>query len=60
MNLRLRRAVLCCLLLALMPVLPVHAMGSKKKTAPPSVAKSTPPEAALRAYIERVRAQQAA
>ena len=28
MNLRLRRAVLCCLLLALMPVLPVHAMGS--------------------------------
>jgi flagellar L-ring protein precursor FlgH len=39
--------------------LAVHALGSKKNlSAAPG--KQTPPEAALKAYIERVRAQQAA
>jgi len=38
---------------------PAHAT-SKKKTAPGTAGKATPPEAALKSYIERVRAQQAA
>jgi len=38
---------------------PAHAIG-KKKTAPAMPGKATPPEAALKSYIERVRAQQAA
>ena len=38
-----------------------YAHGLAKKTAQPGQsAKATPPEAALRAYVERVRAQQAA
>ncbi len=39
---------------------PAQAMGSKKKTTPGISGKATPPEEALKAYIERVRAQQAA
>jgi flagellar L-ring protein precursor FlgH len=39
---------------------PAHALGSKKKTTPGITGKATPPEAALKSYIERVRAQQAA
>jgi len=35
-------------------------MGSKKKATPGIAGKATPPEEALKAYIERVRAQQAA
>jgi flagellar L-ring protein precursor FlgH len=46
--------------LALAAVQPADALGSKKKTAPASAGKATPPEAALKNYIERVRAQQAA
>ncbi len=43
-------------LFLLLPALPAAA----KKTAPGAVTKSTPPETALRAYIDRVRAQKAA
>jgi flagellar L-ring protein precursor FlgH len=39
---------------------PAHALGSKKKATPGITGKVTPPEAALKSYIERVRAQQAA
>src|SRR5208337_83711 len=46
--------------MALTAAQPVHARGSKKKTAPGITGKATPPEAALKSYIERVRAQQAA
>jgi flagellar L-ring protein precursor FlgH len=54
-------------LLALLPLLaaffaarPAHALGSKSKTTPGIAGKATPPEEALKSYIERVRAQQAA
>jgi flagellar L-ring protein precursor FlgH len=54
--------------LILIPVLSIAAAlagaapasGVVKKTPSPDAAKSTPPEAALRAYVERVHAQQAA
>jgi flagellar L-ring protein precursor FlgH len=54
--------------LILIPVLSIAAAlagaapasGVVKKTHSPDAAKSTPPEAALRAYVERVHAQQAA
>jgi len=50
-------AVLClAAALAIAPPLD----GSGKKKPPALAAKATPPEAALRAYVERVRAQQAA
>ncbi|MFZ1084277.1 MAG: flagellar basal body L-ring protein FlgH [Terracidiphilus sp.] len=39
---------------------PAQAIGSKKKSTPGISGKATPPEEALKAYIERVRAQQAA
>jgi flagellar L-ring protein precursor FlgH len=39
---------------------PADALGSKKKTTPGIAGKATPPEEALKSYIERVRAQQAA
>jgi flagellar L-ring protein precursor FlgH len=45
--------------LAAFAVLPAQAIGSKKTT-PGIAGKETPPEVALKAYIERVRAQQAA
>jgi flagellar L-ring protein precursor FlgH len=38
----------------------MDALGSKKKKTPGIAGKVTPPEEALKAYIERVRAQQAA
>jgi flagellar L-ring protein precursor FlgH len=46
--------------LALFAVQPAQAIGSKKKATPGIAGKATPPEEALKAYIERVRAQQAA
>jgi len=56
---KLCRVGLCCFLLAFVSLLPADAIGSRKKTPAPA-AQAPPPEAALRAYIERVRAQQAA
>ncbi len=53
------RAAIAVVLSALTAVPPAHSIGGKK-TAPPAAAKPTPPETALKAYIERVRAQQAA
>ena len=47
----------CC---ALVAVQPAEARGSKKKATPGIAGKATPPEEALKAYIARVRAQQAA
>jgi flagellar L-ring protein precursor FlgH len=47
-------------LVALLPALPNHAIGFKRKATPASASKATPPEEALKAYVERVRAQQAA
>ncbi len=52
-------ALLGLALAGLLPDLPAHAFG-KKKTAPATASKGTPPEMALATYIERVRAQQAA
>ena len=54
----LGRAIACLVLLALMACLAGECHGQEE--APPAAAKATPPEAALKAYIERVRAQQAA
>lgn len=45
---------------ALIAVQPVAAISLKKKSTPGIAGKETPPEAALKNYIERVRAQQAA
>jgi flagellar L-ring protein precursor FlgH len=47
-------------LVALLSALSAHAIGIRKKATPASAAKTTPPETALKAYVERVRAQQAA
>jgi flagellar L-ring protein precursor FlgH len=47
-------------LAALVAAAPAHALSLKKKAAPAAPGKSTPPEEALKSYIERVRAQQAA
>jgi len=59
----MKPGVLCALILSfsivLMPAAPVRALDGKKIPFLPA-AKPTPPEAALHAYIERVRAQQAA
>jgi flagellar L-ring protein FlgH len=49
----------CCLAIALAPGTPVHARLRKPKFAE-TAARATPPETSLRAYIDRVRAQQAA
>jgi len=38
----------------------LFVFGAGKKTKPPETTKATPPQASLRAYIEKVRAQQAA
>jgi len=59
MRLRLQRTVVVFALVALVACLPANGIGSRKKT-PASAAKATPPETALKAYIERVRARQAA
>ncbi len=50
--------MLLCAGLSLAALLPMRSMA--KKQAPTNAVKSTPPEAALRAYVDRVRAQQAA
>jgi flagellar L-ring protein FlgH len=59
MRLRLQRTAVSLALVALIACLPADAIGSRKKT-PALAARTTPPETALKAYIERVRAQQAA
>jgi flagellar L-ring protein precursor FlgH len=46
--------------LALAALPPAQGLGSKKKATPGIAGKATPPEEALKAYIGRVRAQQAA
>jgi flagellar L-ring protein precursor FlgH len=59
----MKPGVLCVLILsvsvAMMAGAPVHALDGRKIPFMPA-AKPTPPEAALHAYVERVRAQQAA
>jgi flagellar L-ring protein FlgH len=60
MRLRLLTARLLLAGIALYAALPADAIGSKKKAEPGIAGKATPPEEALKAYIERVRAQQAA
>ena len=50
------RRVFVCLALASVLV----SASAKKKGPPAPASKPTPPEAALRSYVERVRAQQAA
>jgi len=56
---RMLIAVLLCWAMALLGPQSVYAVDKKHNPLLPA-AKPTPPEAALRAYIERVRAQQAA
>ncbi len=58
MRARLFWTAIVSLGIALALALPAHGVAKKKPAAPS--AKSTPPEAALHAYVERVRAQQAA
>ena len=58
MRSRLPVAMVLCMVLVLLMSPPLGATAKQKNAAP--AAKATPPEAALRAYIERVRAQQAA
>ena len=59
MRMGLRKAAGWLAVWALCAALSGYALGNKK-TAPAAAAKSTPPETALKSYIERVRAQQAA
>jgi flagellar L-ring protein precursor FlgH len=54
------RAGVFCAVVALLPALPGHAIDNNQKATPAKPAKATPPEVALKAYVERVRAQQAA
>jgi flagellar L-ring protein precursor FlgH len=56
---RLPQAIILLALVMLPAAGSVQAMGGKKTT-PGITGKATPPEEALKAYIERVRAQQAA
>jgi flagellar L-ring protein precursor FlgH len=58
MRTRMVFAVILCAGVGLPAVVPVHAVNKKIPFMP--VAKPTPPEEALHAYVERVRAQQAA
>jgi flagellar L-ring protein FlgH len=62
MKRELGRIVACCVLAALLPgfAFGIKFPGLNKKTNPAPAAKTTPPETALKAYVERVRAQQAA
>jgi flagellar L-ring protein precursor FlgH len=46
--------------MAFTAIQPTAAISLNKKSSPASASKATPPEEALKAYIERVRAQQAA
>ena len=50
----------CAALILSMLLLTAATDAAAKKTKSPDAAKATPPEAALRAYVQRVRAQQAA
>jgi len=59
MALRARRCLVLLLLASMVAAEPASAIGSRKKMPAPAT-KATPPESALKAYIERVRAQQAA
>jgi flagellar L-ring protein FlgH len=59
MKQRLLRIGALFALLALLPALPTGAISLKKK-ASGAAERATPPEEALKSYIERVRAQQAA
>ena len=56
------RTVILFVLVALLPGLAfgLKIPGIGKKASPAPAAKTTPPETALKAYVERVRAQQAA
>ena len=54
----MRKKLICCLMLSFLASLPLGASSKQKK--PAMSGKPTPPETALRSYIERVRAQQAA
>lgn len=60
MRVSLLRAGLLMAAVALVALLPAQAIGSKKKPTPGIAGKATQPEEALKTYIERVRAQQAA
>ena len=59
MRLGLQWTAVFLALSTLVACVPADAIGRRKKTPAPA-SKATPPETALRAYIERVRAQQAA
>jgi flagellar L-ring protein FlgH len=59
MRTRMVCAVILCAGIGLPAAVPAHALDKKKLPFMP-VAKPTPPEEALHAYVERVRAQQAA
>ncbi|MGD0730221.1 MAG: flagellar basal body L-ring protein FlgH [Terracidiphilus sp.] len=59
MNAKTLCAVILAMGLVLMPSVPAHSQDKKKNLFVPA-AKPTPPEEALKAYIARVRAQQAA
>jgi flagellar L-ring protein FlgH len=59
MRTRMVCAAILCAGIGLPTFVPVQALNKKKFTLVP-VAKPTPPEEALHAYVERVRAQQAA
>lgn len=58
MRMRWIRRTACCLAMASAIAFPLQSPAKKPNPATP-VAKSSPPEQALHAYIERVRAQQA-
>jgi len=60
MRLSLLRAAVVVVLSAIFAAPPAHGVKSKKKAAPGIAGKATPPETALKNYMERVRAQQAA
>jgi flagellar L-ring protein precursor FlgH len=60
MRLSLQRAGVLITLAVLFAALPAQAISLKKKSTPGIAGKATPPETALKSYIERVRAQQAA
>jgi flagellar L-ring protein precursor FlgH len=60
MTVSLLRAGLLMAALALVALPTAQAIGGKKKATPGIAGKATPPEEALKTYIERVRAQQAA
>jgi flagellar L-ring protein precursor FlgH len=60
MRLKLFSSGVLLAVVALIAVQPAAAISLKKKSTPGIAGKETPPEAALKNYIERVRAQQAA